>query len=247
MNDITSSVEFYKENVENYVQLSDEPWVKYIEDPHLYEHIGNVLNKNILDFGCGNGKHLKVLSKQNPSSLTGVDNSEDQLIKAKELHKDNTIPTNFFVLDVSQKDAHNVFGDKKFELIYSAWVVVHMENLECVKNYLQSMYELLTDGGDIIIFQGDLEKSFVMNKYGFTIKLVDENEKWEDGALVKIGQDLIEFFDYYWKSETLIRLMEEIGFKDIKKHGYSKIHEKAEELSKLFIDNELGYFIVAKK
>jgi ubiquinone/menaquinone biosynthesis C-methylase UbiE len=48
-------------------------------------------HKRVLELGCGNGKTLKAILKQNPSEVVAIDFSEQALIKAQEAIPDTNV------------------------------------------------------------------------------------------------------------------------------------------------------------
>lgn len=65
---------------------------------------------NILDVGCGTGRHSIELSKRG-YTVTGIDLSESQLKRAQEKSKDNNLKINF-----QKQDARNLPFNKEFDI-----------------------------------------------------------------------------------------------------------------------------------
>lgn len=71
-----------------------------------------LIDKNILDIGCGDGKITAYLSKNTTGIVLGIDKSESMIEYAKENH----IHSN---LDFSVDDAENIKCDNKFDIVVS--------------------------------------------------------------------------------------------------------------------------------
>ena len=100
-------------------------------------------NANILDLGCGFGNLLKALQEIGYTNLTGIDVSEEQIVKAKEF---NT-RINFHCIDlVSYLRA----SDKKYDLITAFDVLEHLDKEE-VMTTLDLIRNALNENGQFII------------------------------------------------------------------------------------------------
>lgn len=106
---------YTKELVQKYTSNRND----YIEtDSDLFEPLAiiGVLNKDILDFGCGDGRHAANLLEMGAKRVSGIDISPD-MIELANLRKKNGLE--FFVAD----GAKVPFGDKSFDIVFSNFVI----------------------------------------------------------------------------------------------------------------------------
>jgi|SRR3989344_966384 len=92
----------------------------------------------ILDFGCGDGTRLNLLTRKKGG--TGLDISEKAIKIAK-----NNYPNLKFI----QSDLEDVpLDDNSFDLVYSAFVLEHLNNPERV---IEEALRLLTENGSLVL------------------------------------------------------------------------------------------------
>lgn len=228
----------YNQKVKIFYEMKQKPCVKYVENPHILTLIGDVTGKSVLDLGCGNGLHLQQLSKCNPSLLIGIDMSEGQLKYCKDMLPDSVI--------LKQADASQTITlEEKFDIVHSNWLINHMHNFKELKTYLLNIYNLLSEGGKALVFQGDFK---IYHDYNlledFTVVPTGD---WHDGMKMfnKFGD--LTLYDHYWTSDTIMRLMSEIGFKNVERIDLYLVHDEAREFCELYNKLKANYTIRAFK
>ncbi len=53
--------------------------------------VGDIRNKSVADFGCGDGFFTRILAQNFPSEVVGIDYSEPMIKKAIEKENANTL------------------------------------------------------------------------------------------------------------------------------------------------------------
>ena len=100
--------------------------------------------RNLLNLGCGTGKHDELLA-QAGYEVTGVDLSSQMIAIAK---KNNKSPKCTYV----HGDARNLSLEKKFDVVLSLFhVLSYQTSNEDVLNFMRSAYKNLNDGGICIM------------------------------------------------------------------------------------------------
>lgn len=77
-------------------------------------------NSNILDFGCGSGKYLHIISNFLECNCVGIDISEEAISRANKLYKKENV--NFLVKSIDE------LSNEKFDLIILNDVIEHIED-----------------------------------------------------------------------------------------------------------------------
>ncbi|MFA9390296.1 MAG: class I SAM-dependent methyltransferase [Prolixibacteraceae bacterium] len=106
--------QWYEELFSNYAKNYDnEPYTKGTlqEVDFLETEVDFNKHINILDIGCGTGRHSIELAKRG-YQVTGIDLSANMLNRAKEKAREAKVDVQFF-----QSDARNFHFDEKFEMV----------------------------------------------------------------------------------------------------------------------------------
>jgi len=143
-------------------------------------------NAKILVIGCGFGNLLKAFNQAGYKNLTGIDISEEQIVKAKELNSD----ISFFCTDLITYLKNEI---KKFDLITAFDVIEHLDKEEAITT-LRLINDTLNENGQLIIQTPNAESPwFGAVGYGdFTHEWFYTASSLED-VLLKSGFRNIEF------------------------------------------------------
>ncbi|MDZ4042629.1 MAG: methyltransferase domain-containing protein [Eubacteriales bacterium] len=109
---------WYEELFENSARrYEEEPYVKGTvgEVDFIEEEIGKDKSLEILDIGCGTGRHAIELAKRG-YSVTGVDLSEAQLSRARLNAEATKVNVRFIRADARHLTFHNQFQPKSSDL-----------------------------------------------------------------------------------------------------------------------------------
>ena len=141
--------QWYEALFDNYAKSYDsEVYVQGTvgEVDFIEKELGFDKSKNILDIGCGTGRHAIELARRG-YKVTGVDLSKAQLERAKEKAKDANLKVDFI-----QKDARNL----EFEDLYDMVIMICegafslMETDEMNFKILQNAVKALKENGKFI-------------------------------------------------------------------------------------------------
>ena len=137
---------------------------------NLYEDFliflkNNSQDKNILDFGCGNGVYSEKVINFNPSKLTAIDISEEA-IEAAKIKGNNKI-------DFKVENCENTkFSSDSFDIIYGVGILHHL-NLD---RSIKEIERLVKRDGNIIFIE-PLGTNPIINLYRkFTPNARSEDE-----------------------------------------------------------------------
>jgi ubiquinone/menaquinone biosynthesis C-methylase UbiE len=123
-------------------------------DQHLFEPLAfiGLIGKNVLDFGCGDGRYAKDLMAMGADSVSGIDISPDMI----DLAKQNEIPgLSFFVAD----GAKLPFEENSFDIVFSNFVMHYFANVNLP---ISEICRVLKPGGYFIATYNT-----VLTKVGF--------------------------------------------------------------------------------
>ena len=95
-----------------------------LEDPHVRDALGDVRGRDVLDLGCGTGRHTAWLAESG-ARVTAVDFSEEMLERAR--RKVSPRDVRFIVHDLHEPLP---LGDASFDAVVSGLVLEHLRDLE---------------------------------------------------------------------------------------------------------------------
>jgi len=217
----TTPKELYNHQSKEYDTFCADKFQNYLVAPHIHSLVGNLQGKKILDLACGQGLHLKLLSKHNPSQIMGVDISDAMIQRAR----DNVQHPNasFLVEDISNPQLYEMVGENQFDIVVSSWTAYYMENREKLKYFFNNAYKSLVRGGTAFIYlQEDpvTYSSGVGKICGIEMEFVSGpwKEKLEDLTVIKkVLSGEFVLHNYFWNYETMEEVLREVGFSSVKK------------------------------
>jgi SAM-dependent methyltransferase len=191
---------------------------KYI-DKYIKE-FGNKNNKNILDIGCGTGKHLSFFKKDG-YSVSGVDVSENMIYEARKCLQQEE--------DLICCKASEFKFKKKFDVIISLFHVMsyQIENEE-LKEVFQNVSEHLNDNG-LFIFDFWYGPAVLIDPPVVKIKRLEDDEV----IITRLTEPVMHY------NENIVNVNFEVLIEDKKTHMLDKICE-THKMRYLFL-TELKY------
>ena len=128
-----------------------------IEKPQLFQLIGDVSGKSVLDLGCGTGSNSKKLIELGAKKVLGIDLSSNMIELAKK--ENNLFNVNYKVMSMNEIDKL----DEKYDLVISSLAIHYVENYD---ELCKKVYNLLNDGGTFVFSQGHpMDSAPILNDY----------------------------------------------------------------------------------
>jgi alkylated DNA repair protein alkB homolog 8 len=179
------------------------------------EFIGDYTHENdsVLDFGCGNGRLLKLIGDKKVQYY-GIDISQELIEKAQNAYKGE----NLHFLKISPVQGTIPLADNFFNTVYSIAVFHHFPSEKYRQDMAKELYAKTKDGGHIIItvwylFQRRYLKNILKN---WLAKLQGKSVlDWNDCEISftdNQGRRFWRFHHAFTKGE-LKNLFEGVGFK----------------------------------
>ena len=170
-----------------YAFYDDQPdnAVLFLEEKLFSEMLSHteIKNRNILDIGCGTGRHWKEILDHKPLKLTGIDNSHEMTGKLKKKFADAEV-------FVSDKIPEEIFGDSAFDIIISTLTIGHIKDID---QYFQEWNRILKEGGKILItdFHPDAFSAGMKRSFPHKDEVIEvENYLYDTEFLMKIFSEL---------------------------------------------------------
>ena len=172
---------------------------------HLIRYLNPIVNKSILDYGCGSGTFSRYLSEKK-AIVTGVDVSENMINVAKDSNTDG--------IDYYQITSGNLdfLPENTFDYVVSNFVFCTISTRQEIIKALNSINRVLRVKGSLIIMNTNWDKSngqeFISFKLQYSRSLLPGNPVT---AVIKTDPPII-LKDYYWSKADYSELLTESGF-----------------------------------
>ncbi len=202
----------------NYDKIADdyEAWGhKAITDwelghKNVAKLLGSIEKKNILDYGCGNGKFSKYLFKLG-AKVVGVDISESQL----EIAKKTSENIHYFL------DTDPIIGSQYREFFDAAvmiFVLCEISSRETMEAVLKRVHGLLKPGSSLVVLNPNWDKSNGKNFLTHEMKYEPELKLGGSVTTILKGNPPIHIPDFYWSKEVYLESLKTAGFDNFTIH-----------------------------
>ena len=186
---------------QHYVQKINSSKI-YALPPTLLYLSGDVTNKKVLDLACGDGYFSRILAKQHPKKIIGVDISFEMINMAKEIETKNPLGIEYI-----QQDVLSLSLSEKFDIITAVYLLDYASTTDELQKMIQSIYDHLEKGG-IFATITITPKLLPREEYkrGWKIKNPTGEPIFHDGDKVEIISEPTDspliISCYYWSQKT---------------------------------------------
>lgn len=172
--------------------------------------------QRILDWGCGNGRLLTMLTDKE-ISYVGVDQSSELLKQAEQTKASLGIKNDAEFLN--SENGEPQFAPGSFDLVFMIASFFHLPNVESRLKLLTKTYQDLKSGGRLCMLLWNLESDWAnLKKPGWTtLGPGDYLIPWKD----KTGQVLAMRYYHHFTEQEITDLLTKTGFK-IERLDFSK-------------------------
>ena len=187
--------------------------------------------EDILDLAAGTGNYSIALAKEG-YKVVAVDLDEEMVKKINVKNEREGTKVRPYALDM--KEIHVLGSDSFDAVICIGNSLVHLENIEEIRDSLHKMYKLLRHLGMIVlqivnydrILKYDVKELPLIDRKESGVKFI-RNYGLEEGKILfktKLIVNNNKTYDnciklYPLESKDLVNLLQEIGFKDIRLYG----------------------------
>lgn len=212
--------------------------------PTILQLVAGCEGKTVLDLGCGSGFYTVEIAELGAKQVIGIDNAQAQLDKAlRDKH-----PATEYVLG-------DIFTDPlpKADFIFAPYVINYAKSVAQLQNLFQKFFDSLDNNGKIVLVV-DLPSCTDLKRFGAVKTALGPKE---DGTRIRIdlydeeNVHICTLYATYFLEETLVSLLEKIGFIDIKWRSPIISDQGLEEYGTDFWDGyiddpQLGYLTALK-
>jgi len=177
----------YSESFENFNNKSISDYFRYLDF--------NVLNKKILDIGCGDGKDSILITKRG-AKFFGIDTSEEMI----ELSKINN-PDATFIKGSFQKIP---YSSKSFDIVITKWAMQILENID--EGYKEINRVLKKKGIFIFLVSHPIRQLMEKKKKDYFYKEIVLTRLFNNSIIIKEPHHTLKdyFSEYFLKNFEII-------------------------------------------
>ncbi len=200
--------DYYQANTR--ISLENYHYNPYGPGDNELKVIGDVTGLDVLEVGCGGGQNSIVLSKQGAKSVTGLDQSVQQLDYARELAKQEHVEVSFLKSDMEKM---SMLEDSSYDLIVSSHAMNYASDIHAV---FRESYRVLRFEGRIItcmahpvwLVVGEALEENDISKIANYFQSERETWEWHEYRGKKIGN----FETTPWTLGDIINGLIDVGF-----------------------------------
>lgn len=165
-----------------YLKTNDTILKKYVTVETIFHALDPIVDKNILDLGCGNGYFCRLYKKLGAKRVVGLDISEKQIQLAKKEELQKPLGIQYCVKDITSK----LEFESEFDIITAIFLLNYIENKEDITRLAENVSRSLRIGGTFVatIVNPDIKPPY-LKKYGRTITA--NEDRLEDGKKFKVS------------------------------------------------------------
>ena len=156
----------YDSIAEEYQRSKLQPWRLHVETYMLFDLVGDLAGKSVLDLACGEGFHTRFLRQRGASRVVGVDISAGMIDLARAQESRRPLG-----IEYVHQDAKQLQSEEKFDLVFAAYLLNYAQSKEELLQMCQAIARHLKPGGRFVSINnnpGYSGGSDSMRKYQFT-------------------------------------------------------------------------------
>jgi 2-polyprenyl-3-methyl-5-hydroxy-6-metoxy-1,4-benzoquinol methylase len=159
-------IDSYASIAEEYKKAKHHPWRIYIEDFTLFELIGDLRGKTVLDLACGEGFYTRKIKQRGAARVVGVDVSQPMIDLARAEETKSSLGIEYVIQDATQLNLPICF-----DLVVAAYLLNHARAGEELLAMCYAVSGSLKPGCRFVAVNNNAEQPVElfpsMKKYGF--------------------------------------------------------------------------------
>jgi 2-polyprenyl-3-methyl-5-hydroxy-6-metoxy-1,4-benzoquinol methylase len=208
----------YDPIAEQYKRSKMQPWRTYIESYTLMKLVGDLKNKSVVDFACGEGFFSRLLRLQGAAKVLGVDLSERMIELARQQEAAQPLGIEYRV-----GDGRNLKLPPEHDLAVAAYLLNYARNREELGAMCRSVAGCLKPGGRFVTVNTnpglDFHSAPSYQKYDFEAKIASDRREGTPITWIFFLEDSsFEIENYYLDVPIHEEAFRSAGFREIRWH-----------------------------
>ncbi len=207
----------YDAFAKEYQDSKQLPFRTYAEQPLLFELIGNVTGKAVLDLGCGEGIYSRKLKAIGAATVVGIDLSSEMIALAKASEQESPLGIDYHVGDGS---SIGYLG--QFDLVVGSYILNYSRSRAHLEAFCRVIHLNLKPGGRFIGLNdnpaNDPDHYDGFRKYGFVKSSPKPRREGDPVTYTMFLPDgsSFSFDNFYLDPETYQKAFSATGFSSMR-------------------------------
>lgn len=193
------------------------PFREYIERYTLFEQLGDIAGKTVLDLACGEGFYTRLLRHAGALEITGVDVSQAMIELAVEQESRQPLGCTYVCADVGAFEP-----GEPVDLVVAVYLLNYAQTPEQLLRFCRVCHDALRPGGRFVGLNNNVHNLSVghrsLRKYG--LERTWERPVAEGDAIrytmINADGGEIQFDNFYLEPSTHAQAFERTGFRDFR-------------------------------
>jgi ubiquinone/menaquinone biosynthesis C-methylase UbiE len=209
----------YDQIAEQYQMAKKSPWRLHIEHFTMFELLGDLSGKSVLDLACGEGYYSRALKAAGASRVLGIDLSAEMIKLARARETEQPLGVEYLV-----QDARDFQPDGGFDLVCAAYLLNYARTREELLDMYRAVARALKPGSRFVTVNdnpGQRPETFSRSrKYGF-VKFVQEpvHEGSPIGYIFYLENEQFQIENYHLGLATHEWAAQSAGLRDVRFHA----------------------------
>lgn len=210
---------------------------RYSYGPTFLHLAGDLSGKRVVDVACGSGYSTRLLAKNNPALLIGIDASKEMIHLASSHDKEFPLGINYFQGKV---EGFNFKKLKPIDMITALFLLHYADSKEKLLQICKSIYNALSPTGKFITITSNPDFPQMIDKQYEVTSYMPKPYKEGSFRFVKYWRNnikLCSFLTHYWSQNTIEQKLKDAGFNNITFHLPLVSEEGLKKFGNQFWDN----------
>lgn len=209
----------YDQIAAEYKRAKQQPWRMHVEHFMMFELLGDLSGKSVLDLACGEGFFTRFIKQRGAARVVGLDLSTGMIDLAREQEARQPLGIEYGVQDARD------LGDsaEQFDLVTAGYLLNYASTPEELLAMCLGISRRLKPGGRFVSVNNNpaqpREQFHTSHKYGF-VKLAEEDLGEGTPVVYRIFLESgeLDITNYHLSVETHERAFEAAGLRDVRWH-----------------------------
>ena len=239
----------YRRISEFYRDARQAPATTFLEAPSFVGAIGDVENKRIIDFACGEGYYTRLLKKRGAASVLGVDLSPQMIDLARDQERQEPLG-----VDYETGDASCMGSLGSFDIATAVFLFNYAETIGILNAMLDTVASNLKRDGQLVSVVPNPE--FVNGRrdtlqYGYFLEEIGRSSSCVRSRMTFTGEAPFSIEFMQWDRQTYEAGLARAGFRDMCWTPFTVTEEGVQKLGadfwKATLENPKSIILSARK